>query len=390
MKVKESNMEIGIKDNIEVEKLLFDSQNPRVPKGLQGEKNEAKIIKYMVTSGNVTDLMESIAETGYSDAEPLLVVPGENGMYIVVEGNRRLAALKLLNKPELTDLRVKQIQEIIANANAEIPTEVPCIVYQERTSVLDYLGYRHITGVKDWGALEKARYLDQLYALHVEECGKDSIYSKLAKMIGSRSDYVKNLHMALRLYEFANNEAYFEADIKEKDINFSWITTILGYTGFSNYIGYDRNDVSLERINRDHYKDVFLWLFDPEKAIIGESRELSKLSAVLESEKALEKLKKGSTLSEAILYTSEPEETFVKILQTTKRYLEQAKNAIEQLGKKPEEADDLLMDIKKLRNSIEGALAANFEDEELKSANEAFSKIDPDQLKAIIAALGKE
>lgn len=198
-------METGVKTSIKVEKLVFDPKNPRVPQSLQGIKDEAKIINYMVLYGNVTDLMLSIAETGYSDAEPLLVVQDDEGKYVVVEGNRRLAALKLLNNPNLTDIRVKIINEIIENAQAEIPQEVPCVVYQNRNSILDYLGYRHITGVKDWGPLEKARYLEQLYELHIEEAGINNIYKKLAKMIGSKAGYVKNLHMALKLYDLAND-----------------------------------------------------------------------------------------------------------------------------------------------------------------------------------------
>ena len=62
---------------------------------LQGVTDENKVIDYMVKYGNVTELMLSIGETGYSEAEPLLVVKEGTDKYIVVEGNRRLAALKL-------------------------------------------------------------------------------------------------------------------------------------------------------------------------------------------------------------------------------------------------------------------------------------------------------
>ncbi len=208
-------MPIGAKRNIKVNQLLFDSNNPRVPQELQGNTEEEAIIEYMVKFGNVTELMLSIAEIGYSDAEPLLVVSVNSEKYVVVEGNRRLAALKLLNDPSLTDLRVKAINDIVDNASVKIPEEVPCIVYQNRTDILDYLGYRHITGVKDWGALEKAKYLDQLYNTHIDEVGQGGIYQKIAKMIGSRSDYTRKLHMALKLYELANDEAYYGMDIKD-------------------------------------------------------------------------------------------------------------------------------------------------------------------------------
>lgn len=152
------------KITIKLNNLKFDAQNPRLPMRLQGVTDENKVIDYMVKYGNVTELMLSIGETGYSEAEPLLVVKEGTDKYIVVEGNRRLAALKLLNDSELTKVRIQSINSVVSGAKY-IPEEVPCIVYASREDVLDYLGYRHITGVKDWGALEKARYLDQLYQM---------------------------------------------------------------------------------------------------------------------------------------------------------------------------------------------------------------------------------
>ena len=63
---------------IELKSLWFDERNPRLPIRLQGETDENKIIDYMVKYGNIVELMLSIAEMGYSDAEPLLVVQRKN------------------------------------------------------------------------------------------------------------------------------------------------------------------------------------------------------------------------------------------------------------------------------------------------------------------------
>ena len=180
-------------EKLKVDELVLDNFNPRLPKSLHGEENEEKIVEYMLAFGNITELMQSIVETGYSDAEPLLVIKDQNSeKYVVIEGNRRLTALKLLNNPKTAKTKTSAINEIVESAAGKIPTTVPCIVYENRDEILDYLGYRHITGVKDWGALEKANYLDLLYKKHVKDSEKD-IYKKLAKMIGSKADYVKKL-----------------------------------------------------------------------------------------------------------------------------------------------------------------------------------------------------
>ena len=345
---------------INLSQLKFDEKNPRLPMRLYGETDENQVIDYMIKYGNIVELMLSIAETGYSDAEPLLVVQDFDGTYTVVEGNRRLAALKLLNKPELAKVRIQSVKTVIEEAKNK-PTDIPCILYPSREAVLDYLGYRHITGVKDWGALEKARYLDQLYQIHIQDTPQDKIYSKLAKMIGSRSDYVSKLHMAFKLYEKANDKAYYEDDIEESDIKFSWITTALGYNGILKFIGLlGVEDNSLSTLNEENFGKIFTWMFSAKKHVIQESRQISKLSKIAEYPEAVERLEKGGTLEEALLYTSDPAETFVKMLETAKTQLKQAKDAIEQLSAEPPETQDLLEDIKKLLKTISGALEANF------------------------------
>ena len=195
--------------------------------------------------------------------------------------------------------------------------------------------------------------------------------------------------MALKLYDYANDQAYFKTDIKEKDINFSWITTVLGYTGIAEYIGYDRKNVDLDKINKSNYEKLFVWMFDKENGVISESRELSSLSSVLLSRQATEKLEKGASLSEAVLFTSEPEEAFLKLLKKAKSQLEQAKASIEQLNKKPELSDELLNDIDKLRKTIVGALYANFTDELNEQKMNGLANISEEQMKKLLELLGK-
>lgn len=350
---------------VECDQLKFDKENPRLPKRLQGVSEEILVIDYMIRNGNILELMKSIAETGYSSAEPLLVVEDKkDDKFIVVEGNRRLTAVKLLRNSKLAKLRVKSITEIVDNAKY-IPDEIPVLVYKSREEILDYLGYRHITGVKEWGALEKARYLDQLYILHYTDENKHEIYAKLAKMIGSRSDYVFKLHQALRLYNKANDDAYYGAQINEEEISFSWLTTALGYKEIMNFLNIQDDDSGeLKDLNVGNFEKIFLWMFDPQKKIIGDSRQISKLASVVAQPKALAQLERGNTIEEAVLYTSAPSDTFIEMLEMSKQYLKRAKDAIEQLNENPTGSKELLNDISKLAKTISGGLISNFSDEE--------------------------
>lgn len=369
-----TNVEKGI---VNIEYLKFDKLNPRLPKRLQGITDDAKVIDYMVKNGNILELMKSIAETGYSEAEPLLVVlDNSDNKYIVVEGNRRLTAVKLLNNPKLAKVRMASIDEIVKEA-VSIPEEIPVIIYSSRELILDYLGYRHITGVKDWGALEKARYLDQLYHVHCNDENRSYIYKKLAKMIGSKSDYVSKLHQALKLYNLANDEAYYGADITEEEISFSWITTAIGYSEIANFLNITED---IAQINQENYKKLFLWMFDRKKRVIGDSREISKLASIVAQDTSLKKLETGSTVDEAILYTSVPSEVFLEMLKNARKSLRQAKDAIEQLSEEPSGSRDILDEITKIVKTIVGGLDTNFSEEE----TDILRGISRDQLKALV------
>src|SRR5438874_11871653 len=82
--------------------LELDRQNPRFGGDdvAAGRAGEAKIIKRLIESADLKELIESVAANGYLDLEPLFVVV-EKGKNVVVEGNRRLAAVKLLRDPAL-------------------------------------------------------------------------------------------------------------------------------------------------------------------------------------------------------------------------------------------------------------------------------------------------
>ena len=344
---------------IPLDRLNFDPHNPRLPTEVIGKKNEDKIIDYMLRDESLLELMKSIGESDYYRSEPLLVVPNKVN-YTVVEGNRRLAALKLLSNPNLANVREKSVAEII-EGKKHTPVLIPCILHDKREDILNYLGYRHITGVKSWGALEKARYLEQLYKTHKKK-GNEETFKILAKMIGSRADYVGKLLAALNLYNYANNKAYFNIEITEKDMDFSILSTAIGYNTIYDFIGLkSSSDIDGTHINEKSFEFLFRRLYDP-KLKISESREISDLSAVIGNVSALEMYRKGISLSEAIYYTSTPIETLKKFLVEAKKSLTNARNCTDKLIDWEEEADTILEHVKEINNIVRG-IRTFFQDE---------------------------
>jgi hypothetical protein len=344
---------------IPLEKLNFDPQNPRLPTDLTGKNDENKIIDYMLRDASLLELMRSIHESDYYRSEPLLVVPNKD-KYLVVEGNRRLAALKLLSNPQLAKVREKSVNEIV-NTRGYAPDSIPCILHEKRELILDYLGYRHITGVKSWGALEKARYLEQLYKKHKKK-DTEQTFKTLAKMIGSRADYVGKLLAALKLYRYANDKAYFRLNITEKDIDFSILSTAIGYNNIYTFIGLaSSNDIDESHIDEKNYDFLFKRLYDPQLKI-NESRELSDLSSVLGHPAALAMYRKGISLSEAVYYTNTPIETLKQFLIEAKKSLTNARNCLDKLPELGEESELIYDQVKELQNIIRSIRAVLSDD----------------------------
>ena len=80
---------------VPVKKLVLDSLNPRLSeRDTTGGQDE--IIRTLWREMAVDEIAWSIANNGYFEHEPLIAEKLEDGKFLVIEGNRRLAAVRLL------------------------------------------------------------------------------------------------------------------------------------------------------------------------------------------------------------------------------------------------------------------------------------------------------
>jgi ParB-like chromosome segregation protein Spo0J len=92
--------------------LLLDPLNPRLPEELQGA-DQGTLLRYLFDETVLDELIRSLSENGYFQHEPLIAYRDEDlDGWVVLEGNRRLAALKiLLREPEATDQGLQPVLE---------------------------------------------------------------------------------------------------------------------------------------------------------------------------------------------------------------------------------------------------------------------------------------
>ncbi|WP_313128870.1 ParB N-terminal domain-containing protein [Stutzerimonas nitrititolerans] len=308
--------------------LHFDPENPRLPEHLKNAP-DIEVLEYLLIEANLIELMLSIGQQDFFIGEPLLVAPDAAGRIIVVEGNRRLGALKMLQDTAEAPVIPGQVRQAREMAKFK-PNDIPCLVFGNREEILTYLGYRHITGIKEWGPIAKARYLRQLRERHGDDHAE--AHRILAKEIGSKSSHVAKLLTGLALVEKARDLGILHRlRLKEDDIPFSLMTTGIGYPGICDFIGIaGSSDVQVEGLNEKHFAEFFEWVFDKNHGptVLGESRNFDKLNRVVANEHAVNELRRGATLDQADLYTSGPLDTLRKLLKETEERLGNAQNAL--------------------------------------------------------------
>lgn len=307
-------------DTVNVADLHFDPQNPRIP-AFVDPSDESSVLDWMLEDAGLVELMGSIAAKGYFPAEPLLVteVKGGDG-YWVLEGNRRLAAVKLLLDPQSAPRRKSAVLEMAGAVDDPASLRaLPCAFFRDRTEVQDYLGYRHITGIKQWEPAAKARYLQGLFDVHSARHGT-GVYRYIARLIGSKQDYVKRLLGALRLHERIDSLGVLD---RNDDVSFSLLTLALNYSSIVAFLGIDSlEQPSFDRLDETNLANLATWLYavDPasDRTALGESRNMRLLAAAVSKKEGIDALLRGEPVEEAAQATLDPTEMFLRAVRTAR------------------------------------------------------------------------
>jgi hypothetical protein len=338
-----------------IENLLLDPENPRLPSTYKNQ-NQEKIFEWMIRFENVIELMGSIGEKDYFKAEPILAIKDKNdNNFIVIEGNRRLAAVKLLNNPEKAQVKKLAISEIAAQAKFK-PKSLPIIEFEKREDILFYLGFKHITGPQNWDSLAKAKYL-RLIQKTLSESNIREQYKSLAKIIGSNASHVKNLLIGLQVYDYLENNDFFNIkNLNEEYIDFGTFYTAINRENISKFIGLDiDSDTPTETINLSNLRELTIWMFEKNEAnitILGESRNIKYLDKIVGNENALTYLRKGKTLDEAKMLTDTPKEIFIKSINNSLNNIKIARDYSHFIEVPLQSMYDDLDELKKLCNSV--------------------------------------
>jgi len=340
---------------VDLRDLNLDPNNPRLPTRLKTGTRE-DVINWMLTDASLIELMLAIGSNGFFSGEPLLVVE-EDGKLVVVEGNRRLASLLLLNEIVVPSVQVGSVGQVIKITTSR-PKKIPVIKFDHRNEIEKYLGFRHVTGVKEWSPLAKARYLKSiLNSLADGEVTQDQ-YRELAKQIGSKRPYVQRLIASYDLYELVERESFYGIQgLSEDSFHFTYLMDSLNRPEIRDYIGVDFDTSgTLNKLNSDNFQQLielfFLKRSNGRPAMNASSGQLAKFCAVLGNSESLTHLLKERDLDSAFEHTINKEIGFREAIVTAEESLKEALISITDVQEFFPSDQEYLKDIIKYANAL--------------------------------------
>ncbi len=148
--------------NLRPTQVYLDPENPRLPDGTSSDR---EAINRLLDEGAeaLISLARNMAETGQSNPAELPIAIKDGARYLIIEGNRRFAALKLLKDPGLAEYEVHQRAFQRAAALGTPPRTVHTLVIGSREEADRWIVLRHTgenggVGVKRWSAQQVATH----------------------------------------------------------------------------------------------------------------------------------------------------------------------------------------------------------------------------------------
>ncbi|WP_044363381.1 ParB/Srx family N-terminal domain-containing protein [Vibrio fluvialis] len=216
-------------------------------------------------------LAEHIAENGLDPTELQLVYPDEDDSYVVIEGNRRLTALKMLQNPLLCPVEkfVRGFKDAQEKLNGNLPSEIACSVVPSRAHgniwvELKHTGQNNGVGRVNWSSDIRDEVRSR--ATGVESVGRQirTLVSENAKIFGSKTaENIKKIPVTTLTRLFASTPAQnaFKLKIENKllipSVDLKYIAPSVEFA-ISMFVqeGYNVNDIRGDKDRREFISHI--------------------------------------------------------------------------------------------------------------------------------------
>ena len=362
---------------VSVERLRLDRENPRLF-GQAEDASDESIIARLYRSAELDELLQSISTNGYLDIEPLVVMcASQDGELIVLEGNRRLATLRLLREPDLVD-------KIASSENTRITVpeiddglrstldQVSVYLVADRKQARAFIGFKHINGPAKWDAYAKARFAANWY-----RTGRDDGVGleQIAAAIGDRHDTIKRMVSAIYVLEQAEKEELFQVeDRNTRKFNFSHLYTALSRSQYMDYLGlesaWSRHDPRPDQVPQMKLNDlgkVLVWIYgsksdDVRPVVKTQNPDIKRLGEVLVNAEGRHVLEQTGNLDEAHASTEPVDKRFTASLLRARDAVSDANGSIRAYDGADSSLLGIAEDVKETADSLYHSMARKHRD----------------------------
>src|ERR1700730_1137812 len=293
---KESSRPLPKFEYLEIKDLDFDPTNPRIVERL-GKSPTQKQISDLVLGESVgmgaRELIPSFMVNGYLPYEPLIVRPVKRGRHVVLEGNRRLAALLAMRDSKDPDEREAYITHGLER--------VPCVIFRgDEQQELSYLALRHVSKTKDWTASAKAAFIERMLNSGVGLEGA-------AQRANVTKNALRQMLLVRRLFERAAALGLeMPSYTSDGDVTFWHLGDAVRRTRTKQYLDLVENEDPLEQPDLDEgrFEKLVGWIYGNSKTgqtrLIASIRDVPDLDKCLAHPRSIEALEAGASISDAL------------------------------------------------------------------------------------------
>lgn len=311
---------------VSLDQLLLDVNNPRfselgedlnpIPENrFADEKVQASALEKMKQDiFDVSELKDTIKTIGFLPMDRMVLRKWKSGgdnqeKFVVIEGNRRLTALKWLMN--LHDIG----KETFSDAQVANFTQLECLLLNEElapaSATLILPGLRHVSGIKQWGAYQKAKAVhalrqsglspqDSAQSLGLSTKAANSAYKCFLALEQMKKDDEFGERAEPRMY------SYFEEVFRRPNVR-AWLSWSDEEQGFA---------------DEDRRKEFYSWITAGEDGAskLPESKSVRDLSGIIEDDNAMSILRSADgTLTRAMarFEVDHPEDWYPKVTAAT-------------------------------------------------------------------------
>lgn len=244
-----------------VNSLHLDVSNPRI-KYRGAALNQKQIIDFLIKNEKVYELAKKISEEGYFIGEaPIICI--ENDKKVVLEGNRRTAALKVLQDPKkyLSNARANTLLSNIIKNDFPTDRKLKCYIAPNRLLANPIIYSRHNgASLERWKTGNQYMFVAEMY--YEDGLNVDDICEVLNESKGKILKPLKAYNLFLEGQDVLSREVEIQIDIANFD--FTNLERFYNYDEGKKLLGISFNEENGEliiKIPRDEFEKRLLVIF---------------------------------------------------------------------------------------------------------------------------------